>query len=131
MIFVDTSYFVALVDKNDKWHERVKELSTRIHSEELVTSSLVISECVTLIGSRGGGVPAVALYDSIVDNCKVLFVNRDILGKGMELFMEHDGAMALTDATSAVLMKANGIKEIVSFSEKSHLDNITGIHRIF
>jgi predicted nucleic acid-binding protein len=131
MIFVDTSYFVALMDKNDKWHERVKELSKRIHKEELVTSNLVISECVTLIGSRGGGMAGLALYDSILDNCRVLFVNKEILENAMNFFLDHDGALTLTDATSAALMKANRIKDIVSFSEDSDFDDIKGLHRIF
>lgn len=131
MIFVDTSYFVALLDSGDKWHERAKELSKQINQEELMTSGLVVSECITLIGVRGGGMAAMALYDSIFDNCRVVFVTKKLLTKAMEVFLEYDGAIPVTDSASVVLMKHHGVDSIVSFSENSDFDKIEGITRIF
>lgn len=131
MIFVDTSYFVAILDRGDKWHERAKELSKQINREELLTSGLVVSECVTLVGSRGGGKAAQALYDTIFDSCSVVFITGEMLDAAMEVFLQHDGAISVTDSTSVVLMKLHGVKNIVSFSEDSDFDRIKGIVRIF
>jgi predicted nucleic acid-binding protein len=131
LIFVDTSYFVALLDQGDKWHDRAKELSKQVGSEELMTSGLVISECVTVIGSRGGGRVARSLYDSILDNCRIVFLTKDLLLDAMEVFLEYDGRVSVTDSASVALMRAHGIENIVSFSEDSDFDKIDGIIRIF
>ncbi len=131
MIFIDTSYFVALLDRGDKWHDRAKELSKQVEREELMTSGLVVAECMTLIGSRGGGRVARALYDFIFDNCRVVFITKELLLDAMDVFLQHDGAISVTDSASVALMSAHGIENIVSFSEESDFDMMENIVRIF
>lgn len=131
MIFVDTSYFVAILDKSDKWHGRAEELSSLIHKEELLTSSLVISECVTLVGSRGGRKAAQALYDSIFDSCRVVFITKELFLKAIEVFLKYDGTVSVTDSASLVLMEHHGVDSIVSFAEDSDFDRVKDVVRIF
>jgi predicted nucleic acid-binding protein len=131
LIFIDTSYFVALLDRGDKWHDRAKELSKQVTREELMTSGLVVSECITVIGSRGGGRVARALFDYIFDNCRIVFLTKELLLDAMEVFLEYDGRVSVTDSGSVALMRAHDIENIVSFSEDSDFDNIEGIVRIF
>lgn len=131
MIFVDTSYFVALLDRGDRWHDRAKELSRQVNREELMTSVLVVAECLTLIGSRGGGRVARALYDSLFDNCRVAFITKELLLDALEVFLKYDGRISVTDSASVALMKLHDIENIVSFSEDSDFDRIEGIVRIF
>jgi predicted nucleic acid-binding protein len=131
LIFVDTSYFVAILDKSDRWHERANELSSLIHQEELLTSNLVVSECLTLVGSRGGRAAAEALYDAISDNCKVVFITKELLLKAMEIFLKYGGSVSVTDSASVVLMKLHGVESIVSFAEESDFDRIEDLVRIF
>ncbi len=131
MIFVDTSYFVALLDRGDKWHDRAKELSKQVNREELMTSGLVIAESLTLVGSRGGGRVARALYDSIFDNCRVVFLTKELLLEAIDVFLMCDGAVSVTDSASVAIMRSHGIDSIVSFSEDSDFDKIEGVVRIF
>ncbi|MFA5897031.1 MAG: hypothetical protein WC985_09060 [Thermoplasmata archaeon] len=57
MIFADSSYFVALADARDQWHEDALRLRRSVPQEFLV-SELVAAESVTIVESRRGGKPA-------------------------------------------------------------------------
>ena len=57
MIFADSSYFVALADARDQWHEDALRVRRNVPQDFLV-SELVVAESVTIVGSRGGGKPA-------------------------------------------------------------------------
>lgn len=127
MIFVDSSYFIAIADKKDQWHEKAKELSKRAQNGVLVTD-LILSESVTAVGARGGGKAGVTLYEYISDNCEVVFMTKDMLEKAMDIFLKYDGTLSLTDAASILVMDLENVKIILSFD--SDFDKIKGITRI-
>lgn len=55
MIFIDTSFFIAAINKQDQWHEKAGEILPMIKKEEKITSELILSESVTIVGSLFGG----------------------------------------------------------------------------
>ncbi len=127
MIFADTNFFIGLLDKKDKWHDQALALSESIN-EEMMVSDLVISESVTLAGSRSGGKAGQKLYEFFVDNCHIEYADEDILRGGMEVFLRYDGKLSLPDSVSVVLMRRKGISRILSFD--SDFDRVDGVKRI-
>ncbi len=127
MIFADSSFFIGLLDKKDKWHDQALALSESIN-EEMMVSDLVISESVTLAGSRSGGKAGQKLYQFFVDNCHIEYVDEGILREGMEVFLRYDGKLSLPDSVSVVLMRRKGISRIASFD--SDFDRVDGIRRV-
>ncbi|MEE9223671.1 MAG: PIN domain-containing protein [Thermoplasmata archaeon] len=127
MIFADSSFFIGLVDKKDKWHDQALALSESIN-EEMMVSDLVISESVTLAGSRSGGKTGQKLYLFFVDNCHIEYVDEDILREGMDVFLRYDGKLSIPDSVSVVLMRRMGISRIASFD--SDFDRVDGIRRV-
>jgi len=127
LIFADSSYFIAISDRKDQWHERAIELSGKAHSEIVVTD-LILSESVTAVGARGGGKAGMALYEHISDNCDVVFVTKDTFDKAMHIFLKYDGTLSVPDAASILVMKSRGIKNILSFD--SDFDKVKDITRI-
>ncbi len=127
MIFADTNFFIGLLDKKDKWHDQALALSESIN-EEMMVSDLVISESVTLAGSRSGGKAGQKLYLFFVDNCHIEYVDEDILREGMEVFLRYDGKLSLPDSVSVVLMRRKGISRIASFD--SDFDRVDGVKRV-
>lgn len=127
MIFADSNFFIGLLDKKDKWHDQALALSESIN-EEMMVSDLVISESVTLAGSRSGGKAGQKLYQFFVDNCRIEYVDEDILREGMEVFLRYDGKLSLPDSVSVVLMRRKGISRIASFD--SDFDRVNGIGRV-
>ena len=127
MIFADSSFFIGLLDKKDKWHDQALALSESIN-EEMMVSDLVISESVTLAGSRSGGKAGQKLYQFFVDNCHIEYIDEDILREGMEVFLRYDGKLSLPDSVSVVIMRRKRLSGILSFD--SDFDRVDGVKRI-
>ncbi len=131
MIFVDSSYYIAIADTKDKWHEKSLELSEYIETNITVVSSFIISEVVTEIGRRSGGKAAYNLYNYFTDNCEIIYIDRDLLVESMGIFLKYDGTLSLADAASIAIMDNMKISEIASFdSDFDKVGFITRIHTL-
>ncbi|MEA1943927.1 MAG: PIN domain-containing protein [Euryarchaeota archaeon] len=128
MIFVDSSYYIAIADIKDQWHEKALKLSEYVENNRSVISSFIISEVMTEIGRRSGGKVAYNLYNYFIDNCKIVYIDRDMLVESMEIFLKYDGTLSLADAASIAIMNNMKISEIVSFD--SDFDRVNFINRI-
>ncbi len=128
MIFVDSSYYIAIADTKDQWHKKALELSEYIETNISVVSSFIISEVVTEIGRRSGGKVAYNLYNYFTDNCKIIYINRGMLSESMEIVLKYDGTLSLADAASVAIMDNMKIGEIISFD--SDFDKVDFINRI-
>lgn len=127
MIFADSSYFVALADARDRWHEDALRVRRRVPQEFLV-SELVVAESVTIVGSRRGGKAARTLYEFFVDACEVAFSDAPLLAEAMALHLAYDGRLSVADCVSLALMGRRRIQEIVSFDKD--FDHVRGLRRV-
>ncbi len=131
MIFIDSSYFIAIVDKRDQWHQKALELSNYLENKDIVVSSFIISEVLTEIGNRSGGKVAYDLFHYFEDSCRVVHIDKDLLTESVDVFRKYDGTLSLADASSIVIMKNMKISEIVSFdSDFDKVDNLNRIHKL-
>lgn len=124
---MDTSYLVALADKKDSWYERALKIPKGLLKKG-VTSDYVLSEAVTIIGHRGGGNAGFELYDFIISNLQLIYVDEDLLRQSMETYPKYDGTLSVADAVSVEIMRRRGIKKIASFD--ADFDKVAGISRI-
>lgn len=127
MIFADSSYFIGLADQKDQWHKRAVDLSDRT-DDDLVVTSLILSESVTAVGARGGGKAGVAVYDYILENCHVTFLVREMMENAVDVYLKYDGTLSLADAVSIQVMKTHDIRQILSFD--SDFDKVKNIIRL-
>ena len=103
MIFVDSSYYIAIADTKDQWYEKALELSEYIENNINVVSSFIISEIVTEIGRRSGGKVAYNLYNYFTDNCEIIYIDRDLLVESMDIFLNiHHTILTYPDAIPIV-----------------------------
>lgn len=128
MIYVDSSFFIALVLKNDQWHQKALNLVLEIEKSEKMTSILNVSEVVTLTGSLGGGKKGKLIYDYMVDNCHIGYVDGNISNKSLEKFLKYDGTLSFADSVSLELIETFKIKKIASFD--SDFDKVKELQRI-
>ncbi len=127
MIFADSSYFIAILKKDDMWHEDALKLTGKI-KEQLLISELIMSESITLVGSFAGGKAGKMLYEFFLDKCKIDYLDEEMTEKSMGTFLKYDGSISLADASSVEIMKKYDVKKIISFD--SDFDKIKGIERI-
>lgn len=128
MIFVDSSFFIALVDRKDQWHPAAKALLPGLADEPLLISDLIIAESVTIIGRRSGGKAGEQLYHYFMDNCDLVVTDEKILNGSMPVFLRYDGTLSVSDAVSVFIMKKKNIDRIISFD--SDFDKVEGIVRV-
>ena len=127
MIFVDSSFFIGLVDKKDQWHKKAITVLEKIN-EEMIVSDFIISESVTSIGNRSGGKAGKKLYEFFVDNCQIVYVDEVLLKEGMNIFLKYDGKLSVADSVSVAIMKKRKISKIASFD--SDFDKVRGIKQV-
>lgn len=76
MILVDSSFFIALVDRRDQWHAAAKSLLPHLAGETILISDLIVAESVTIIGRRSGGKAGEQLYHYFMDNCDLVITDE-------------------------------------------------------
>jgi predicted nucleic acid-binding protein len=127
MIFADSSFFIAILREKDRWHKDALKLAGKI-KEHLLISELIINESITTVGTFEGGKAGKILYEYFQDNCRIEFINEEMMEKSMNTFLKYDGSISLADASSIEIMKKHGVKKIISFD--SDFDKIQEIDRI-
>ena len=128
MIFLDASFIIALVSKNDQWHHKAKKIAKKIPNKDRIISNLVMSEAITMIGKKTGGEIARKIFFYIEDNYTI-YQDHPFLNRGaIETFRKFDGKLSFADSLSIEIMKELKISKIVSFD--SDFDKIDGILRI-
>lgn len=118
MIFVDTSFWVALRNRADGLHDQARELLT-LHGEAgLVTSNQVRGETWTFLRRRAGLRSAVGFLDAVQSSprLKVVTAAPDQEAEALRWLRRHDEReFSFVDATSFVVMKAMRMTEALAF----------------
>lgn len=119
-IFVDSGYFISLELEGDQYHaDAVNHWQSVSQSDlDLVTTSLVLTESVTFINSRGFHSKAVSVGNMIMDRRSVSMIHVDepLLMEGWDYFKRYDDKRySLADCVSFVVMEKYDIYTAYAF----------------
>jgi predicted nucleic acid-binding protein len=121
-IFVDTSAWVALGDRDDSHHKKAASLYPLLlkTQKHLVTSNLVIAETYIVILNELGHQAALNFLGRLKASPRILriYSSEDIEAEAQEIlskFMDQD--FSYTDAVSFVIMNRQKIKRAFSFDK--------------
>ena len=126
MKFLDSSFLIALTNSKDQWHSKALKLKELL-SDNLIITDIVLSETITVVGALGGGKAAKEVFEFILDNCHIEFLDKKIIKEVFEIYLKYDGTLSFSDAFSVFTMKKKNINEILSFDKD--FDKIEGIVR--
>ncbi|MFM7713989.1 MAG: type II toxin-antitoxin system VapC family toxin [Microcystis sp.] len=91
-IFADTFYWVALINSQDNWHQRVREVTSSLKNVELVTMDEVLVEVLNFMSAQGANRRrrTVKFIDDLLQNSRVQTIpqNRESFLQGFE-FRDH------------------------------------------
>jgi predicted nucleic acid-binding protein len=125
-LFVDTSAWLALNDKNDQYHGDAVSRSAKIKQQkiQLVTSEYVLDESITIIRYRVSHRAAVIFGDALMSSTIVSI--EDIADaerlKAWALFKKYgDKELSFTDCTSFALMMKLGLQKAFAFDDHFRL----------
>jgi predicted nucleic acid-binding protein len=120
VLFVDSSFWIALRFNRDARHEDACALFARHGRAPMVTTNLVRGESWTFLRGRMGHRSAVDLVDRIGSSrrIQVARVTQDLEDDALAWLRRHDERpYSFVDATSFALMRARGIREALAFDQ--------------
>lgn len=118
MIFVDTSFWVALRNRRDQHHDQARALLDAHHPGPLVTTNHVRGETWTFLRRRAGHQAAVAFVDALdrSPRVRVILVSSDVEADALRWLRRHDEReYSFVDATSFATMRSVRIQEALAF----------------
>ena len=117
MIFVDTSFWVALRNQRDQLHEQAATLIDLHGDEQLVTTNHVRGETWTFLRRRAGHRSAVEFLDGLArsQRVSVTSVTAQQEDKALLWLRRHEREYSFVDATSFVVMAAMKIRQTLAF----------------
>lgn len=118
-VFVDTLYFVALINKNDQWRSKSIEAKARLSDVRFVTTEMVLIEVLNFLSEYGETLrKQVSLFvrDVLEDvEFDVVAYSETTLLNGLELYETRlDKGYSLTDCISMNVCREMGIQEILT-----------------
>ena len=118
MIFVDTSFWVALRNRRDPRHDEAQRLLEEFERVALITSNHVQGETWTYLRRKAGHGAAVAFLDAIKRSPRVepLRTTEEQETSALNWLRRHDEReYSFVDATSFALMRSHKIREALAF----------------
>lgn len=118
MIFVDTSFWVALRNQRDGHHEEARQLLDQHAGAQLTTTNHVQGETWTYLRRRGGHRAAVGFLDGLEQSRRVTVarVGEAAEQRALTWLRQHDErAYSFVDATSFAMMRVLRIRDALAF----------------
>ena len=122
-IFIDTSAFYALLDRDDRNHQKGKKAWMEIVGDQptLVTSNYVLVETFALLQSRLGLEAVRGFQEDVVPIVQVEFVTPEMHRAGTAALLSAGRrGLSLVDCVSFEIMRDSGVK--VAFAFDSHFN---------
>ena len=119
-LFVDTSAWVAVVNRQDQYHTTAVPFYKKALKNygQLLTTNLVAAETYVLLRLESGLDVALGWWEKISTSLKiqVVYIDPDITTEAVKLLRKFDDqTFSLTDAVSFKVMERGGIEEAFAF----------------
>lgn len=119
IIFADAFYWIALLNRKDKYYPIVKAFNRNLRNVNLITTDEVLTEFLNFYSSSAMQMRSNAftkvediLHSQMV---KVIPQNHDSFLAGLSLYKQRlDKGYSLTDCISMSIMKQLGINEVLT-----------------
>lgn len=118
-VFVDTHYWVALINPLDQWHDKALEVERSLSNANLITTEEVLIEVLNYFSSLGSQVRL-----KVIQIIRRLFERTDVeimpqteesFLAGMKLYEQRlDKEYSLTDCISMNLMQGRGLTDVLT-----------------
>ena len=118
MIFVDTSFWVAMRNRRDPWHRESCVLFEERAGSALITSNHVQGETWTYLRRKAGHGSAVDFLDTLQGSelVSVMPIASELEAEALRWLRRHDEReYSFVDATSFALMRSMRLTEVLAF----------------
>ena len=120
-IFIDTSFFKALIDEKDDFHSGAVQILTSLEKDKanLVTTNYILDESITLLRIRCGIDRVKDLRRSLAElkPLKIYRVFAQDDAKAWNWFWNDWSNLSFTDCTSFAVMKRLDLTHVATFDQ--------------
>jgi len=119
-IFIDTSAFYALLDRDDANNQKAMNVWTYLLGAEytLVTSNYILVEAFALMQNRLGPAAVRGFQEDILPLITLEFVSPEMHRSGIAALLSASRrSLSLVDYISFELMRSSGIKSVFAFNK--------------
>lgn len=119
-VFVDASAFFALLNRRDRFYQEAVEISKLLAEREevLFTSNYTLAETYTVLRSKMGvAIASRFAQEMSAGSIRVLWVDEEIHGRGLEIFLFRDEPddLSFFDCVDLAVMERFAIDRAFSF----------------
>lgn len=118
-VFVDTGFFLALVNTRDEYHQRAAEYSRR-NFPKLITTEAVLTEVANSLSRAKWRPLAANLMEEVRSDPRFTIVNvsTTLFEEAVQLYTSRkDKEWSLTDCISFVIMKQQRVKDALAIDK--------------
>ncbi len=128
-VFIDTSGWIALYHKKDKFHEKAIKINKELldNNYYYITTNFIFDETITALLYKANHSLSVNFGERIqnTENVRIIYITREIENKSWELFKKYsDKEFSFTDCTSFVILQGlfedKRVKEVKLFASDNH-----------
>ncbi len=120
MVFVDTAFWVATLDRTDQLHEAATRLGESLEDAFFITTDVVLLEVLNYFAKSGpyGRTTAADFVKSVMLNkeeVEVVYHGRALLVQGIDFYRNRaDKGYSLTDCISMLVMRDRDMREVLT-----------------
>lgn len=119
LIFIDTSYLIAILDPKDDRHNRAQEVSKSLGNFKAVTSEMVLTELLNYFSAKGKNFRQLGLRvtDQLKSDINVEVISQTAkqFEQACQLYRQRmDKEYSLTDCASMLIMQEKGMKNVLT-----------------
>ncbi len=110
-VFIDTSFVIALINKNDLYHDKAIELSIKYEDYPLITTDVVLLEIGNAMAKKFKQ-EAIKIIETFQDSDAVRIVefNFTLFEKAFEMYKKYnDKTWGIVDCLSFIVMQENNV----------------------
>ena len=118
-VFVDTSFYAAIINRRDQWHARSVEVAA-VLKRPMITSEFVLLEVANFCTKGRDRQIFLRLTDFLRNNAEteVVPANTDDFQRGLDLFATRDDkGWSLTDCISFAMMQIRQLTDALTADE--------------
>lgn len=123
MIFIDTTFLIALLFKTDPLHEKALIIADSINERKVINNT-VLCETLNSFSGKGGKIGK-ELYSVINEMFDIKYLDFSDYGMAMDIYLNYDSSINYSDCTILTTMFQNKINKIATFD--SHFEKIKGL----
>ena len=126
MIFIDSSFLLALLLKSDINHNKALELGDNFHENKMINTT-VLTETLNAFNAVGGKT-GFSLYENLKRMFEIDYLTINDYDESINIYLNYDSSINYSDCTILRSMKKNNIFKIATFD--SHFKKVNGIEVI-